>query len=362
MNIRSLIFGILFIPYVQAQVQITGPTIIQGGGGGAVNPFPGCISTSVGGQGIFCPGQFTSGNGFVATSGGNLYFQSGDTGISGPWGIQNTTTPGWQVIRDNIADQGGWNFAIADSSTKGFQFYKGQPVANGGSLSNLLMLLDPSGSLMVKNNITTTGGNFIIGDDGGELIGPYSNSGNLQILSDDVNQSGGWTFGVTSTSTAGWRFFVGASPPTTLIPPLQGSEVARLDPNGNLYIKGTLSQSGTGGFTNGNNINGWWVKDPVNHIHQWGITPTFGGSGYGTTVITFPTSFTTQLSVRIQYTPTSCDSNTNCSGLGSASNIYTCWTTGLITSGSNIIGANISWSSSNTVTSPASCVWTADGY
>ena len=27
---------------------------------------------------------------------------------------------------------------------------------------------------------------------------------------------------------------------------------------------------GTSGFNSGNNANGYWVKDPLGHIHQWG--------------------------------------------------------------------------------------------
>ena len=51
----------------------------------------------------------------------------------------------------------------------------------------------------------------------------------------------------------------------------------------------------TGSFTSGNNANGYWIKDPTGHIHQWGHVA--GESTGACTTITFPTAFTTQASI-----------------------------------------------------------------
>jgi hypothetical protein len=54
------------------------------------------------------------------------------------------------------------------------------------------------------------------------------------------------------------------------------------------------------GFTNGNNSNGYWVKDPVGHITQWGkITTDING---GTLFVSFPTAFTDSSSIAVQVT------------------------------------------------------------
>ena len=55
------------------------------------------------------------------------------------------------------------------------------------------------------------------------------------------------------------------------------------------------------GFTSGNNGNGYWVKDPTGHIHQWGVV---SGSGSISTnhVVTFPTAFTVSASIEVNAT------------------------------------------------------------
>ncbi len=48
-------------------------------------------------------------------------------------------------------------------------------------------------------------------------------------------------------------------------------------------------------MTNGSNANGYWVMDPVGHIHQWGeVTTDING---GTLSVTFPIPFTNLASV-----------------------------------------------------------------
>lgn len=51
----------------------------------------------------------------------------------------------------------------------------------------------------------------------------------------------------------------------------------------------------TAGFTSGNNANGYWVKDPLGHLHQWGHVA--GESTGACTTITFPTAFATVASI-----------------------------------------------------------------
>ncbi len=52
---------------------------------------------------------------------------------------------------------------------------------------------------------------------------------------------------------------------------------------------------GTVGFTSGSNANGYWTKDPLGHIHQWGhIT---GETSNTCALITFPVAFTTAASI-----------------------------------------------------------------
>jgi hypothetical protein len=58
---------------------------------------------------------------------------------------------------------------------------------------------------------------------------------------------------------------------------------------------GTVTNVGcnsTSGFSSGSNSNGYWVKDPLGHIHQWGNAAISGD-----TVVSFPTSFTTTAGV-----------------------------------------------------------------
>jgi hypothetical protein len=52
---------------------------------------------------------------------------------------------------------------------------------------------------------------------------------------------------------------------------------------------------GTAGFTSGNNSNGYWVKDPLGHIHQWGHVT--GETSNTCFLITFPVAFVTAASI-----------------------------------------------------------------
>ena len=102
--------------------------------------------------------------------------------------------------------------------------------------------------------------------------------------------------------------------PATVVPPSQsiGSVVNTLNglsgnvtlaagPNVTLTPSGNTitiaSTGGGGGFTSGNNANGYWVKDPTGHIHQWGTIGT--DINGGTLPITFPTPFTSLITVSV---------------------------------------------------------------
>jgi hypothetical protein len=54
------------------------------------------------------------------------------------------------------------------------------------------------------------------------------------------------------------------------------------------------------GWSNGNNANGYWVEDPVEHIHQWGIVST--DINGGTLAVTFPKAFTDLASIDVRVT------------------------------------------------------------
>lgn len=59
------------------------------------------------------------------------------------------------------------------------------------------------------------------------------------------------------------------------------------------------STCGTTGFTNGNNANGYWEKDPLGHITQWGNNITLTCSSSPDPTITFPIAFTDISSVNV---------------------------------------------------------------
>jgi hypothetical protein len=60
------------------------------------------------------------------------------------------------------------------------------------------------------------------------------------------------------------------------------------------YGRITAASSTSGGYTSGNNANGYWIKDPTGRIHQWGCVATSVSTGSS---VTFPTSFTTAASI-----------------------------------------------------------------
>lgn len=58
--------------------------------------------------------------------------------------------------------------------------------------------------------------------------------------------------------------------------------------------------SPSAGWSSGNDANGYWVKDPLGHIHQWGIVGTdINGGSLG---VTFPTNFSNSSSISVVVT------------------------------------------------------------
>jgi hypothetical protein len=84
-------------------------------------------------------------------------------------------------------------------------------------------------------------------------------------------------------------------------------ETAALGVSGNCMAWGAAGATDTGspcassGYTSGNNSNGYWIKDPVGHIHQWGTLTGSGSVSTGTTV-SFPIAFTAASSITVNAT------------------------------------------------------------
>lgn len=53
---------------------------------------------------------------------------------------------------------------------------------------------------------------------------------------------------------------------------------------------------GTSGFNSGNNANGYWISDPLGHIHQWGVVNSLPDEP-GIVTVSFPTPFTALSSI-----------------------------------------------------------------
>jgi len=111
------------------------------------------------------------------------------------------------------------------------------------------------------------------------------------------------------------------------------------------YGRITTAASTSGGYTSGNNANGYWIKDPTGHIHQWGSITGSASVSTGTAV-TFPTAFTTSASIVVNATSITIYS----SGIGFISiEATTVNTTGFTVE----VGAE---------SSTDGMYWTADGY
>lgn len=121
---------------------------------------------------------------------------------------------------------------------------------------------------------------------------------------------------------------------------------------------GTSGNASTGVVCGGS---GCYRQNPDGSYDEWGTTPTFGGQNGGSFSMTFPHAFTNLASISVVFSPNGCDGGggTFCAGNpgGSSNNTYAC---GIATASLTAPGGF--YTSSNTVTSPASCIWRASGY
>ncbi len=96
---------------------------------------------------------------------------------------------------------------------------------------------------------------------------------------------------VGDAGSGGWSGNVPAPP--------AGSAAAGqfLRADGTWAIPAAAPPSPTAGWSSGNNSLGFWVKDPLGHIRQWGNVMT--DINGGTLTVTFPTPFTDASSVSV---------------------------------------------------------------
>lgn len=88
----------------------------------------------------------------------------------------------------------------------------------------------------------------------------------------------------SSTYTAAWPANLIGPPPVATGIGATTALIALYD--GTNWI--TVGASGST-YSSGNNGNGYWIKDPLNHYHMWNCGVTLGG---GDTAVSFPVSFT----------------------------------------------------------------------
>ena len=113
---------------------------------------------------------------------------------------------------------------------------------------------------------------------------------------------------------------------------------AVLTGNGSIY-----APVANGGFTSGNNSNGYWVKDPTGHIRQWRNSVTITGHP---SPVSFPISFVNASSISVQINEIGPD--------GTYFQIYMNSAAPPTVSGFSVAGVSFS--------GPINLCWTADGY
>jgi hypothetical protein len=168
---------------------------------------------------------------------------SGGTPPGTTAGVPNWTGTAWGTtytasnpIPSSIAPGGGGGGGGFPGCTSDNN--SGLTCPNGNIQAHLMYTLDLHSDNSLFFGEAATGGK------GSAINGPWGTSATApgwQILGDDAYQNGGWIFGVASGATAGWRFFAGVPPPALPSAPGSGSEIARLDPSGNLYVKGAIT-------------------------------------------------------------------------------------------------------------------------
>jgi hypothetical protein len=135
--------------------------------------------------------------------------------------------------------------------------------------------------------------------------------------------------------------------------PSTSTNCATFDGSGNLIPYSTTC--GLGGFTSGNNANGYWVKDPTGTITERGsITVTNGGGTLITGSITFPQVFSTLDSLVLSAGNTP----------GGSNDAFTVYSTSAGTTGATAVvrcAANIGGSGCASISNTVPIYWIAVG-
>ena len=79
------------------------------------------------------------------------------------------------------------------------------------------------------------------------------------------------------------------------------------------YGRITAASSTSGGYTSGNNANGYWIKDPTGRIHQWGCVSSSLSTGSS---ITFPATGGNAFTTASSIAPTATSKTTSGDGIG----------------------------------------------
>lgn len=125
----------------------------------------------------------------------------------------------------------------------------------------------------------------------------------------------------------------------------------------NWITVGTSGNGSTGVVCSGANC---YRQNSDGSYEEWGVTPTFGGQSGGSVSMTYPHAFTDVSTIVTVFSPNGCAGGgpSTCAANpgGSPNNTYAC---GILTQ--SITAPTLFYTSSNTVTSPASCSFHALG-
>lgn len=174
--------------------------------------------------------------------------------------------------------------------------------------------------------------------------------------------------GVPSTGTPGIPFtssIYTVSWPSNLInPPIMSTGIGAttgliaLNDGTNWITVGTSGNGSTGVVCASGNC---YRQNPDGSYEEWGLTPTFGGASGGSVSLTWPHAFTNLASITAVFSPNGCDGGNPafCAGNpgGSPNNNYAC-----MIQTASLTAPTLAYSSSNTVTSPASCFFHVLGF
>ena len=138
--------------------------------------------------------------------------------------------------------------------------------------AGLASLINANGGYLVNGLAGTSG--FCLGSDGTAYDTPIACSGITQL-------TGAVTAGPGSGSVATTITPTGVTPGTYTQANVTVNAAGQI----------TAATNGSAGtYTSGSNSSGYWIKDPVGHIHQWGATTVYVDALYGT--LNFPIAYT----------------------------------------------------------------------